>query len=274
MATTFPRFSTLGDEHFRNARFTQRMAALSIELEASKRLVEHQCLSAIVMITTVVYLLARVVDSGWALPFILPVVAFGAASLQHTFALYRHHVRRESLPAICEGIGRLRHAVGEAPDICLDRMVRADLLPRHVQSLIDDSIFGDYRGHRLSLAMVDLWQGGEDVSIDHGPGDLFHGVVVTIRWPERPENLPSDELMPLIDGTRLVGFTWFEGYLLLAIPCRQSPFQLGGLFARPEQMIAELFRAAAVIQIPHRLIDFIDDGEAWEDQTSRSNESA
>ncbi|MEZ5932669.1 MAG: hypothetical protein R3F54_12055 [Alphaproteobacteria bacterium] len=259
MAAAFPRFSSLNADHFQNVRFTQRIAALSADLEASRELVEHQCLSAIVMVTTVVYLLARVLDSPWALPFILPVIALGAASLQHALTLYRHHVRCESLPALCEGIGRLRHTMGEAPDICLDRMVRAGLLPRHSQSMIEDAVFGDYRSRHLSLAMVDLWHDMEDIPLDHSGGDLFHGIVAAIRWPDPPERLPADQLMPLIDGSRLVGCTWFEGYLLVAIPCRQSPFQLGGLFARPEQRIAELLRAASVIQIPHRLIDFMQD---------------
>ncbi|NJO37454.1 MAG: hypothetical protein HC871_07320 [Rhizobiales bacterium] len=259
MAAVFPRYSSLDADHFRNVRFTQCIAALSAELEASRELVEHQCLSAIVMVTTVVYLLARVLDSPWALPFVLPVIAIGAASLQHALTLYRHHVRSESLPALCAGIGRLRHAIGEAPDICLDRLVRAGLLPRHCQSMIEDAVFGDYRSRHLSLAMVDLWRGTEEIPLDHSGGDLFHGIVAAIRWPEPPASLPADQLMPLIDGSRLVGCTWFEGYLLVAIPCRQSPFQLGGLFARPEQLIAELLRAASVIQIPHRLIDFMQD---------------
>lgn len=273
MATTFPRFSSLNADHFRNVRFTQRMAALSAELEASKALVEHQCLSAIVMVTTVVYLLARIVDSAWVVPFVLPVIAMGAASLQHALTLFRHHVRRESLPAVCEGIGRLRHTVGEAPDICLDRMVRAGLLPPYRQSLIDDAIFGDYRSRRLSLAMVDLWQGVEDVPLDHDEGDLFHGMVAAIRWPAPPKSLPTDELMPLIDGEKLVGCTWFEGYLLLAIPCRRNPFQLGGLFVRPEQLLAELFNAASVMQIPHRLIDFMEEKQR-QVLASRVSESA
>ena len=272
MATTFPRFSSLSADHFQNVRFAERMAALTAELQASKALVEHQCLSAIVLVTTVVYLLARIIDSVWVLPFALPVVVVGATSLQHAFTLYRYHVRRESLPAVCEGIGRLRHAVGEAPDICLDRLVRAGLLPRHGQSMIDDAVFGDYRSHRLSLAMVDLWRDREEVPLDHDGGDLFHGIVVAIRWLQPPETIPSDELTPLIDGAELVGCCWSEGYLLLAIPCRQSPFHLGGLFARPEQLLAELLRAASVIQIPHRFIDFMEEKQAAE--LLRSSESA
>lgn len=257
MTVAFPRFLSLADDHFRQARFAQRIAALSAELEQSKALVEHQCLSAIVMTTSVVYLLARIVDSPWVLPLILPIVALGAASLHHALTLYRHYVRCESLPAVCEGIGRLRHVVGEAPDICLDRLVRARLLPRHSHSLIEDAVYGEYRGHHLSLAMVDLWGNLEDVSLDHDGGDLFHGIVVAIRWSEPPVRLPADELMPLIDGTPLAGCAWFDGHLLLVIPCRQSPFHLSGLFARPEQRIAELMCAASVVQIPHRLIDFM-----------------
>ena len=274
MATDFPRFSSLSDDHFRNVRFTQRLAALSAELEAAKSLVEHQCLSAMVMVTTVVYLLARVIDSAWVLPLIVPVSALGIASLQHALILYRHHVRRESLPAMCEGIGRLRHAVGEAPDICLDRMVRAGLLPRHGSGVIDDAVFGDYRSHRLSLAMVDLFEAREDMPLDHHEGDLFHGMVAAIRWPERPERLPADELLPLIDGVPLVGCDWFEGYLMLAIPCQRSPFQMGGLFARPEQLIAELLRAASVMQIPHRLIDFMREMQARDNSAAQPRESA
>ncbi|MEM8948869.1 MAG: hypothetical protein AAGC99_06000 [Pseudomonadota bacterium] len=262
MVAAFPRFSSLSAEDFRNVRFMERMAALSAELQASKALVEHQCLSAIVMVATIVYLLSRVIDSVWVLPFVLPVIAIGGASLQHAVILYRHHVRRESLPAVCEGIGRLRHIIGEAPDISLDRMVRAGLLPPHGRSAIEDAVFGDYRSHRLSLAMVSLWQNRGEVPLDHDGGDLFHGIVAAIRWPERPDSLPADELMPLIDGVRLVGCTWFEGYLLVAVPCRQSPFHMGGLFARQEQLIVDLLRAAAVMQIPHRLIDFLRDKQS------------
>lgn len=271
MAVAFPRFSSLNADEFRNVRFMQCIAALSDELEASRRLVEHQCLSAIVMATTVIYLLTRLIETAWTLPLILPIIALGAASLRHTLTLYHHHVRCESLPALCDGIGRLRHTIGEAPDICLDRMVRAGLLPRHGQSMIDDAVFGDYRSRRLSLAMVDLWQGREEISFDHDGGDLFQGVVMAIRWQECPSRLPTNELMPLIDGTALVGCTWFEGYLLLAIPCRQSPFCLGGLFTRPEQLITELFRAASVIQIPHRLIDFMREAEERNDAAVSKN---
>ena len=90
-------------------------------------------------------------------------------------------------------------------------MVRAGLLPRHGQGLIEDAVFGDYRSHRFSLAMVDLWEGQEAVPLDHQGGDLFHGIIVAIRWAEPPASLPADELTPLIDGTRLVGCTWFDG---------------------------------------------------------------
>lgn len=257
MAAAFPRFSSLNADQFREVRFTQRIAALSAELQAARELVEHQCLSALLMASTIVYLLARIIDSAWVLPFVLPVMAVGIAGLQHALTLYHYYVRRESLPAVCEGIGRLRHSVGEAPDICLDRMVRAGLLPRHGSSLIDDAVFGDYRSHRLSLAMVALWH-DEQRPFDHEAGDLFHGIVVAIRLANPPERLPVDELTPLIDGTRLIGCTWFDGYLLLAIPCRQNPFNLGGLLTRPEQQVADLFRIASVMQIPHRLIDFIE----------------
>lgn len=274
MAAAFPRFSSLNPDDFRDVRFTQRVVALSAELEASRELAEHQCLSAIVMVTSVVYLLTRIVDSAWTLPLILPLIALGIASLQHAVTLYRHYVRCESLPALCEGIGRLRHAVGEAPDISLERMVRAGLLPRHGQGIIEDAIFGDYQGRRLSLAMIDLWQGDDDIPFDHDGGDLFHGIVIAIRWPEPPHRLPTNELMPLIDGSPLVSCIWFEGYLMLAIPCRQSPFCLGGLFARPEQLIAELFRAASVIQIPHRLIDFMRDAQEQDGDPASTSRSA
>lgn len=262
MAAAFPRFSTLADDHFRQARFAQRMAALSAELEEARALVEHQCLLSIVMATSIVYLLTRILDSFWLIPFVIPVITLGAASLQHALTLYRHHVRCESLPAVCEGIGRLRHTVGEAPDINLARLVRAGLLPRHGQNMIGDAVYGEYRGRRLSLAMVDLWQAHDDVPLDYAGGDVFHGIVAAIRWPESPARLPADELMPLIDGTSPVGCAWFEGYLLLVIPCRQSPFDLSGLFARSEQLLAELLRAASVMQIPHRFIDFMQSGSA------------
>lgn len=261
MTTAFPRFSSLGTEHFRAVRFSERLSTLCEELEASKALVEQQCLSAIILVTTVVYLLARFVDSVWMLPLILPIIAIGVASLQHALSLYRHHVRREALPALCEGIGRLRHVIGEAPDISLDRMVRAGLLPRHGQYMIDDAVYGEHRGCRLSLAMVDLWYDVDDVPLDHENGDAFHGVLVAVRWPEEPASPPADDLTPLVDGAQRIGFSWFEGFLLLAIPCQRSPFDMGGLFARHEQVTIELLRIASVMQIPHRLIDLVRERE-------------
>ncbi len=272
MVAAFRRFSSLADDHFRQVRFAQRMAALSAELEESRALVEHQCLLSIVMATSIVYLLTRIVDSFWLLPLIIPIVVLGAASLQHALTLYRHHVRCESLPAVCEGIGRLRHTIGEAPDINLARLVRAGLIPRHGQSMIGDAVYGEYRGRRLSLAMVDLWQASNEVPLDHDGGDLFHGIVAAIRWPESPDRLPADELMPLIDGASLAGCAWFEGYLLLVIPCRQSPFDLSGLFTRSEQLWAELLRAASVIQIPHRFIDFMQTGNETAGPAFASND--
>ena len=253
MPAAFPRFSSLSAENFQSVRFSERMTALYAELESVKALVEHQCLSAIVLVTTVVYLLARTVDSAWMLPFILPIIAIGVASLQHALALYRHHVRQEALPVLCEGIGRLRYTIGDAPDLCLDQMVRAGLLPRHGMRIVEDVVHGEHRGRHFSLAMVDLSY-GENPFDDHG-GSAFHGVLVSIQWPEAPVSLPKDELTPIIDGEQRIGLTWSEGYLMLAIPCQMSPFDLGGLFRRSDQLASGLFRVAAVMQIPHRLID-------------------
>lgn len=261
MTVAFPRFAALGADHFRAVRFSERVRELCAELEASKELVEHQCLMAIVLVTTVVYLLARVVDSAWMLPFVLPIIAIGVASLQHALALYRHHVRREAMPAICEGIGRLRHAVGEAPDISLDRLVRAGLLPRHGQYMIEDAVHGEHRGSRLSLAMVDLWYDDDEMPPDEDRGDAFHGILVAVRWPEAPSAPPADDLTRLVDGAASIGFSWFEGYMLLAIPCRQNPFDMQGLFAGRDQLATELLRIASVVQIPHRLIDFMRERE-------------
>ena len=262
MTATFPRFSSLNAEQFQAVRFSERLSELCSELEALKALVEHQCLSAIVLVTTVVYLFTRTVESVWVLPFVLPIIAIGIASLQHALTLYRHHVRQETLPALCEGIGRLRHTIGHAPDLCLDRMVRAALLPRHSLGVIEDVVHGEHQGRHLSLAMVDLWHSVDDDPFVQDVGDAFHGVVVSIHWPDAPGALPTDDLTPLIDGASQVELAWSEGYLMLAIPCQQNPFDLGGLFLRPEQVTIGLLRMASVMQIPHRLIDFMRDRES------------
>lgn len=269
MATVFPRMSVLKPDHFRTVRFSERIAELCSELENSKALVQSQCLSAVVLITTVIYILTRTIDSVWAVPFILPIIAIGSASLQHALTLYGHYVRASAMPALCEGIGRLRHTVGDAPDLCFHSLVRAGMLPRHGQRLIDDVVYGDYRGHRLTLAMVDLWHGPGDVPLDHASGDAFRGVVAAIHWPTAPISLPADNLSRLIDGRDRARLTWQDDHVMVVIPCVATPFALGRLFDSSQRFSAELQRVADVIQIPHRLIDHLLDqtsGHAVEGQ--------
>lgn len=257
MAIASSRFSGLNSDPVRAARFDERMTALCLEVERSKDLVQSQCLSAVMLVTTVIYLLARTIDSLWAMPLILPIMAIGGAGFQHAFALYGHYVRSHALPALCEGIGRLRYVVGEAPDLCFHRLVRAAILPRHGQRMIDDAFYGEYRGHRLSLAMVDLWHAPDEVPLDHAGGDAFHGVVIAIHWADPPATLPADDLTGLIEGRRNVWLGWLEGYLMLAIPCSGNPLAITSLFDPPVQFAAELQRVADVMQIPHRLIDHL-----------------
>lgn len=269
MAIASSRFSGLNSDPVRTARFGERMAELCLEVERSGDLVQSQCLSAVMLVTTVIYLLARTIDSLWSLPLILPVMAIGGAGLQHAFTLYGHYVRSHALPALCEGIGRLRHTVGEAPDLCFHRLVRTGILPRHGQRMIDDAVYGEYRGHRLSLAMVDLWHAPDEVPLDHGGGDAFHGVVVAIHWPDPPATLPADDLTGLIEGRQSIWLSWLEGYLMLAIPCSSNPLAITSLFDPPAHFAAELQRVADVMQIPHRLIDHLVDMQALQSSEQR-----
>lgn len=262
MAVVFSRFSSLGTSHFRAVCFGQRVAELCDELDQSRDLVQWQCLSATVIMTAIAYLLVRGLDSLWAIALIIPLIAVGSASLQHALTLYRFYVHAHVMPALCEAFGRLRYTVGEAPDLCVQQLVKAGLLPRHDKHLIDDVFFGDYRGHQLTLALVSLWRGAEDMP-QTGPADhCFRAVVMTIQWPTEPVRLPADELSQIIDGQNRLKLIWSGGFLMLAIPCSASPFDLGGLFQPPEQFLRRLEQVAAMIQMPPNLIDQLLDGSS------------
>ncbi|MGI9436766.1 MAG: hypothetical protein ACR2Q4_18370 [Geminicoccaceae bacterium] len=238
-------------------RFGQCLAKLCDDLEASRVLVEQQCLSAAVMISTIVYLLTRITDGFWVLPMIIPVIAIGGASLQHAIVLYGHYVRSNAMPAICDAIGRLRYTVGHAPDLCFERMIRTGMMPRFGQRVISDVVFGDYRGHELTLAMVHLWPDSVETSSDSDAYYAFQGLAVAIHWPTDPGQLPCDQLTRLIEGRDHARLAWTDNYLILTIPCAANPFAIGSLFDTPAHTAEMLTHVASIVQIPHRLIDLL-----------------
>jgi hypothetical protein len=256
MAVVFSRFSSLNAGHFRAVCFGQRVAELCSELDQSRTLVQWQCLSATVTMTTIAYILVRGLDSLWALALVTPVIVIGGASLQHALTLFRFYVHAHAMPALCEAFGRLRYTVGEAPELCLQHMVKAGLLPRHDGHRIDDAFYGDHRGRRLTVALLKVWRNIDDRSVSEQESEHFSAVVMTINWPEEPERLPVDELSQIIDGQNQIRIHWSEGYLMLAIPCSTSPFDLGGLFEPSEQFARRLEQVAAMIQMPQNLIDY------------------
>lgn len=253
MDVVFSRFSSLETRHFRSVWFGQRVAALRDELDRSRDLVQWQCLSSIVIMTTIAYLLVRGLDSLWAIGLIMPLIAIGSASLQHALTLYQFYIHAHAMPALCEVFGRLRYTVGEAPDLFFDQMVKGKLLPSHDQHLVEDAFVGDYRGHQLTLALVSLWSVTDDRP--DLPVKWSKAVVMTIHWPKEPARLPADQLSQMIDGRHRPELIWADGYLMLAVPCSASPFDLGGLFEPPEQFLRRLERVAAMIQMPPNLID-------------------
>lgn len=258
MAAVFSRLSSLGTRHFRSVWFGQRVAELRDELDPSRELVQWQYLSAVVMLTTIAYLMARGLDSLWAIGLIVPLIAIGSASLQHTLIIYRFYVHSHVMPSLCEAFGRLRYTVGEAPDLYVDHFVKAGLLPAHDRHFVEDAFFGDYREHQLTLALVSFLH-----AID-GQHDLksrwSRAVVMLIKWPTEPIRLPADELSQVIDGQNRLNLTWSDGYLMLTIPCSASPFDLGGLFEPPERFARRLEQVAAMIEMPPNLIDYLLDG--------------
>ncbi len=257
MAAVFPRFSSLKTSHFRKIWFGERIVELCEELDQSRDLVQWQCLSAIVIMTTIAYLLVRGLDSLWAIALIMPLIMIGSASLQHALTLYRLYVHAHAMPALCEAFGRLRYTIGEAPDLCLNRLVKAGLLPCYDNYLIDDVFFGEYRGHQLTLALVNLWHGAGKTSAARSDEVCSMAVVMTIQWPAEPERLPADELSRIVDGQDWLKLTWSSGSLMLTMPCAASPFELGGLFEPPERFMRRLEQVAAMIQMPPNLIDYL-----------------
>ncbi len=277
MAAVFSRFSSLGTGQFRAVWFGQRIAELRDDIEPSRDLVQWQCLSSVVMLTTIVYLLARGVDSLWSFALIVSIMAIGGASLRRVLVLYRLHVHASVMPAFCEAFGRLRYMIGEAPDLCCRKLAKADLLPYHDRHRIDDVFFGDYRDHQLTLALVSLWQEAGGASRLDQKGFCGSHIVMTIQWPVEPVRLPVDELSSIIDGQDHMKLVWSEGALMLAIPCSANPFDLGGLFEPSGRFVRRLEQVAAIIQMPPNLIDHLLDqdrpaGEAAP-RTIRSAES-
>jgi hypothetical protein len=212
--------------------------------------------------TTIAYLLIRGLDSLWALALVTPLIMIGSASLQHALTLYRFYVHAHAMPALCEAFGRLRYTIGEAPDLCLHQFVMTDLLPRHAGHLIDDVFYGDYRGHQLTLALVNFWHGDAEEDLVGSEDDGFAAVVMTIQWPTAPGRLPADDLSKIICGHDRLKLTWSAGFLMLAIPCSGNPFDLGGLFEPPERFVRRLEQVAAMIQMPPNLIDHLLDQPA------------
>lgn len=256
MPPQFSRISSLGSDHFRVVWFGQRVAELREEIEDSRDLVQWQFLTSVVIMITVVYMLIRGLDSLWAFAFTVPIIAIGCASLQHSLILYRLYVHSHVMPSLCEAFGRLRYTIGVAPDLCFQRLVDTGLLPRHHHRRVDDVFFGDYRGHQLTLAMVNLWSSDETHGYETSGAKA---VVMAIRWPDEPRALPSDDLTSVLGGESRLRMIWSEGYLMVAFICSETPFNLGGLFEPPEQAMQRLAQAAGIIQMPSSIIDhFLD----------------
>ncbi len=259
MTAQFSRFSSLGPDHFKAVCFGQRIAALRDDIEESQDLVQWQFLTAIVIMIAVVYFLIRGLDSLWAFVFILPIIAVGSASLQHSLMLYRLYVHAQVMPALCEAFGRLRYTVGVAPDLCFERLVDVGLLARHHHRRVDDVFFGEYRGHQLTLALVNLWSSAS--ANDNAGDDTFCDkvVVIAIRWPNEPSRLPSDELTRLLGGESHLKMMWSDGYLMVVLACPETPFNMGGLFEPSESFVQRLVAVARIIQMPSNVIDhFLD----------------
>ncbi len=270
MAAVFSRFSSLGTSQFRAVWFGQRIAELRDDLEASRDLVQWQYLSLVVMLTTIVYLLARGIDSLWVFALIVPVVAIGGTSLRRVLILYRLHVHAFVMPAFCEAFGRLRYVVGEAPDLCCRQLAKAGLLPRHDWHRIDDVFFGEYRGRQLTLALASLWRRADEASRSDQAEFCGSFIVMTIQWPAKPARLPADELSGIIDGQDHMRLLWSDGALMLAIPCSANPFDLGGLFEPAERLACRLEQVAAIIQMPPNLIDHLLDQDGAAGDTAQS----
>ena len=209
---------------------------------------------------TIVYLLIRGLDTIWVLMFILPIIAIGGASLQHSLTLYRIYTHAFVMPALCEAFGRLRYSVGIAPDLCIQRLVDTGLVPQYRHYRIDDVFFGDYRGHQLTLAMVNLWCCIDGDTVSDKGDDSIQTVVMAIRWPNEPTSLPSDDLSAILEGKSRLKMVWSEGYLMLSFSCAETPFNLGGLFEPPDQVVNRLAEVAGIIQMPSSIIDHLLDG--------------
>lgn len=265
MAANFPRFSSLGPGQFRSVWFGQRVSEIKEEIEQSRDLVQWQFLTSIVIMITIIYLLIRGLDSIWVLMFILPIIAIGGASLQHSLILYRLYIHAYVMPALCEAFGRLRYSVGIAPDLCFQRLVNTGLLPRHHHHRIDDVFFGDYRGHQLTLASVNLLHCIDDnPTLDNGDRSV-QTIVMAIRWPTEPISLPSNDLSSILEGESRLKMVWSDGYLMMSLTCAETPFNLGGLFEPPDQVVHRLAEVAGIIQMPSNIIDYLLD-----DHQSRS----
>lgn len=174
----------------------------SLRQRQRQRLLWEALITATAALGTAFLLLQ--VEPGYAVLGGAVAAVLGALLMQKTQRRYLDEVRSSVMPAVCEAIGGVTHAVGPAPGLDLDRLATIGLLPPHDRREVDDVFEGVHRNTVFAMAEVRLrCRRGRK----RGTRTVFRGLVFVI---ETPKEIPTRILLAKDAG--LLG-NWASGWI-------------------------------------------------------------
>ena len=138
---------------------------------------------------------------------LLSAVALGALAwvvLHHLERRFHDQLRVMVMPALCEAIGDIAHAVGGAPGLDLDALEKLGLLPHYHRRQIDDVFVGRHRDTGFILAEATLRQRSRGSK--GGTRTKFRGLILAIATPhEIPARILIAKDAGLV-GNKVIGW--------------------------------------------------------------------
>jgi hypothetical protein len=115
---------------------------------------------------------------------VVSVIGLGALGwflLRQLERRFHDQLRAAVMPALCEAIGDLEHAVGGAPGLDFHALERLGLLPRHNRRKVDDVFVGRHRDTGFIMAEATLRQRSRGRR--GGSRTRFRGLILAIATP-------------------------------------------------------------------------------------------
>lgn len=165
-----------------SALFRRDIAPHLADLERRRRQQRRRYLLVVVgMLAGIFLAFLTLQDLHYALVAGVIVFAGGCVLLQVIQRSYTDQVRRTVMPAVCERIGGITHAVGQAPDVNFDELEQIGLVPRHNRRRIDDVFQGRHRATGFTMAEVRLRR--ERRTGKRSSHTVFRGLIFAIEVP-------------------------------------------------------------------------------------------